>query len=152
MKVFLLAVTIMMLIGRIKATPKNLSKTLYKNSLQKSVDNLKKTVDNIKVESNKEAVLSITQSIINVFIWLWSLLIIVYYILIGNRFSSNATMLMLSAIQIITVLVSTKAVFKNFNLLNIPSIENIKFDRYWLLFNVILDYVYYPMTIYLLMT
>lgn len=152
MKVFLLAVTILMLIGRIKATPKNLSRTLYENNLQKSIDNLKKTVDNIKTESNKEDVLKITQYIINVLVWLSSLLVIVYYILIGNRFSSNATMLMLSAIQIITVFVSTRTTLKEFNLLNLESMNNVKFRRYWLLFNVVLDYVYYPMTIYLLLT
>ena len=151
MKVFLLAVTILLLISRIKSTPRALSKTLYEANLQKSVTKLKKQIDDIETTSDKNTVLQVTQYIIAVLVWLYSLLIIIYYILIGNRFQMHTMMLMLTAIQIVTMFISTRNTVKEFDLMNIENMNNIKFRRSWLLFNMILDYIYYPMTICLLL-
>ena len=143
--------TILLLISRIKSTPRALSKTLYEANLQKSVTKLKKQIDDIETTSDKNTVLQVTQYIIAVLVWLYSLLIIIYYILIGNRFQMHTMMLMLTAIQIVTMFISTRNTVKEFDLMNIENMNNIKFRRSWLLFNMILDYIYYPMTICLLL-
>lgn len=152
MKVFLLAVTILLLISRIKSTPRMLSKTLYEANLLKSVTKLKKQIDDIETTSDKNTVLQITQYIIVALVWLYSLLIVIYYILVGNRFQTNTMMLMLTALQIVTMFISTRNTVKEFDLTNIESMNNVQFRRSWLLFNMILDYIYYPMTICLLLT
>lgn len=151
MKVFLLAVTILLLIGRIKSTPRALSKTLYENNLQKNVVKLNKQIDDIETASDKNTVLQITQYIVAALVWLYSLLIIVYYILIGNRFQTHTIMLILTALQIVTMFISTKRTIKEFDLVNIENMNNVTFHRSWFLFNMILDYIYYPMTICLLL-
>lgn len=151
MKVFLLAITILLLIGRIKSTPRALSKTLYENNLQKNVVKLNKQIDDIETASDKNTVLQITQYIVAALVWLYSLLIIVYYILIGNRFQTHTIMLILTALQIVTMFISTKRTIKEFDLVNIENMNNVTFHRSWFLFNMILDYIYYPMTICLLL-
>lgn len=151
MKVFLLAVTILLLISRIKSTPRELSKTLYENNLQNNMTKFKKQIDDIETMSDRNTVLQVTQYIIAVLVWLYSLLIIVYYILIGNRFQTHTMMLILTALQIVTMFISTKRTIKEFDLVNIENMSNVTFHRSWFLFNVVLDYVYYPMTIYLLL-
>lgn len=151
MKVFLLAVTILLLIGRIKSTPRALSKTLYENNLQKNVVKFNKQIDDIETTSDKNTVLQVTQYIVAVLVWLYSLLIIVYYILIGNRFQTHTMMLILTALQIVTMFISTKRTIKEFDLVNIENMNNVTFHRSWFLFNMILDYIYYPMTICLLL-
>ena len=151
MKVFLLAITILLLISRIKSTPRTLSKTLYENNLQKNVVKLSRQIDDIETTSDKNTVLQVTQYIVAVLVWLYSLLIIVYYILIGNRFQTHTMMLILTALQIVTMFIGTKRIIKEFDLVNIENMNNIKFRRSWLLFNMILDYIYYPMTICLLL-
>lgn len=153
MKVFLLAVTILLLINRIRSTPRMLSKTLYKNNTQQAIDKAKKKIEDIDInEINKEDILKITQSIVVVCAWLYSMLIIIYYTLVGNRFSSNAIMLILTALQIVTMFIGTKMSLIDFNFVDLDNVNNHKFHRFWFLFNVLLDYVYYPMTIYLLLT
>lgn len=152
MKVFLLAVTILLLICRIKSTPRALSKTLYENNLQKNVAKLSKQIDDIETTSDKNTVLQVTQYIVAILVWLYSLLIIVYYILIGNRFQTHTMMLILTALQIVTVFISAKRTIKEFDLVNIENMNNVTFHRSWFLFNMILDYIYYPMTICLLLT
>lgn len=151
MKVFLLAVTILLLINRIRSTPRMLSRILYENSTQQSIDKVRKQIDDIKTISNKEDVLKLVQCIVVVLAWLYSMLIIIYYILIGNRFPSNAVMLILTALQIVTMFIGTKMSIKEFDFVNIDNMSNKKFHRSWFLFNVMLDYIYYPMTIYLLL-
>lgn len=151
MKVFLLAVTILLLISRIKSTPRALSKTLYENNLQNNMTKFKKQIDDIETMSDKNTVLQVTQYIIAVLVWLYSLLIIVYYIIIGNRFQTHTMMLILTALQIVMMFISTKRTIKEFDLVNIDNMNNITFHRSWFLFNMILDYIYYPMTICLLL-
>ena len=150
MKVFLLAVTILLLINRIGSTPRMLSETLYKNSTQQAIDKAKKKIEDVD-EVNKEDILKITQVIVVAFACLYSMLIIIYYILVGNRFSSNAIMLILTALQIVTMFIGTKMSLREFNFVDLDNTNNNKFHRFWFLFNVLLDYVYYPMTIYLLL-
>lgn len=152
MKVFLLAVTILLFINRVRSTPKMLSKTLYENDAQQVIDKVKKQIDDsIKTVEDKTLVLKTVQVLTVILAWLFSMFIIIYYILVGNRFSSNTLMLILTALQIVTMFIGTKMSTKDFDFVNIDNMSNKKFHRSWFLFNVMLDYVYYPMTIYLLL-
>lgn len=144
MKIFLLVITFWLLIGRIKSTPRMLNKTLYMRDLQKLLNEQNETfsshdkeyVDTIKGLS----VLALTVS---------GSLTMIYYMLIGSRFSSDMLMLILSALQIVSVMITFKRNFTN--RMFSPNIEDYKFYRWYFLFNVILDYIYYPLTIYMLL-
>lgn len=143
MKIFLLAITILLLISRIKSTPRMLSKTLYRVNLSKALDKQKKLL-----ESKDESYVTVLHGVSAVTVLLLQALIIAYYLLVGNRFHSNTMMLILTALQIVTVFITCgKQLNKKLFSLNI---DDHKFHRFYFLFNVVLDYIYYPMTIYLL--
>ena len=143
MKILLLTITILLLIHRIKSTPRMLSKTIYLINLSKNLDNLK----NQKKDTSDDYFTLAHIISIGVTIFIQAL-IILYYLLIGNRFLSNTMMLILTALQIVTVFITCEKQIKfkevSFN------IEDYKFHRFYFLFNVVLDYIYYPMAIYLL--
>lgn len=145
MKLFLLVITILLLLSRIKNTPRQLSKTIYFEKLRKSLEN-NKSIKEEQGELNYEAIKGVAILItilLNIFF-------IIYYLLVGNKFSYDMKMFILSALQIITVFITLKKTF-NGKMLS-ENIEDYKFYRFYFLFNVILDYIYYPLTIYMLMT
>lgn len=144
MKVFLLVVTILMLLNRIKQTPRQLSKTIYFAKLREALEK-QKGVKEEQGEDNFKAL----QGAAILIVLLLNIFFIIYYLLVGNRFSNDITMLVLSAIQIVTVFITLKISF-NEKMLS-ENIEDYKFYRFYFLFNVILDYIYYPLTIYMLM-
>lgn len=144
MKLFLLVVTILLLLSRIKNTPRQLSKTIYFEKLRKSLENnksIKEEQGELNYEAIKGAAILIT-ILLNIFF-------IIYYLLVGNKFSYDMKMFILSALQIITVFITFKKTF-NGKLLS-ENIEDYDFYRFYFLFNVILDYIYYPLTIYMLL-
>lgn len=144
MKLFLLVVTILLLLSRIKNTPRQLSKTIYFEKLRKSLEN-NKSIKEEQGELNYEAIKGVAILItilLNIFF-------IIYYLLVGNKFSYDMKMFILSALQIITVFITFKKTF-NGKLLS-ENIEDYDFYRFYFLFNVILDYIYYPLTIYMLL-
>lgn len=143
MRIFLLAITILLLISRIKSTPRMLSKTLYYAKLSKILDNNKKAE-----EGKDENIITIVHSISMAITLLVEALMIVYYLLVGNRFLSNTVILILTALQIVTVFITCRK-HLNVNAFS-QNIEDYKFYRFYFLFNVVLDYIYYPMVIYLL--
>ena len=144
MKIFLLVITFWLLISRIKSTPRMLNKTLYMKDLQKALDKQNKAFN----EYDEEHVITI--KVLSILaLTIISVFCTIYYMLIGNKFSSNTLMLILSTLQIVTVFITLKRNFtsKMFS----PNIEDYKFYRWYFLFNVILDYIYYPLTIYMLL-
>lgn len=143
MKIFLLAITILLLFFRIKSTPRMLSKKLYYENLSKALEKQKEATQ--KLSEDLTTTLLGTSVIITLIL---QALMIVYYLLIGNRLSSNVMMLVLTALQIATIFITCIEQL-NKNLFS-QNIEDHKFYRLYFLFNVILDYIYYPMTIYLL--
>lgn len=152
MKVFLLAITILLLINRIRSTPRMLSKTLYENSAQQGIDEVIKKINNVKTVEEKETVMAITQIIVKALAWLYSTIVVIYYMLIGSAFQSNSMIVMLTAIQIVTMFIGTRMSLKEFDFVNPENMRNeTHFHRHWFLFNVVLDYAYYPMIIYLLL-
>ena len=145
MKLFLLVVTILLLLSRIKNTPRQLSKTIYFAKLREALEK-QKTEKKKQGEENYKAL----QGAAILIVILLDIFFVVYYLLVGNRFSSDVSMLVLSALQIITVFITLKKTF-NEKMLS-ENIEDYEFYRFYFLFNVILDYIYYPLTIYMLMT
>jgi hypothetical protein len=123
-----------------------LSKTLYTKNLSKSLDSLKKS---LKDKEEDEDFVAIMKIITIILITLFMFFSLIYYSLVYNRFSSNVAMAVLTTLQIISVLITAKMSLKYPNLLKA---ESMPFHRLWFLFNVILDYIYYPMTIYLFIT
>lgn len=145
MKIFLLVVTILMLLHRIKQTPRMLSKTIYRAKMREALEKQK-----IETEKRSEENVSALQGAAILIVLLLDIFFVIYYLLVGNRFSSDIAMMILSALQIITVFITLK---KNFNgKMFSQDIEDYKFHRLYFLFNVILDYIYYPLTIYMLIT
>ena len=145
MKLFLLVVTILLLLSRIKNTPRQLSKTIYFAKLREALEKQK-----VEKEKQGEENYKALQGVAILIVILLDIFFVVYYLLVGNRFSSDVTMLVLSAIQIITVFITLKKAFNEKIMLS-ENIEDYKFYRFYFLFNVILDYIYYPLTIYMLM-
>lgn len=143
MKIFLLTVTILFLISRIKNTPRMLSKKLYFRKVEKSIESNNKSFDG--KTDDEVNVLKGTAILISL---LFQVFCIIYYMMIGCRFQIKL-MLILTALQIVTVIITTKRTFTD--KLFSQKIEDYTFYRWYFLFNIILDYIYYPLTIYMLL-
>lgn len=143
MKTFLLIVTILFLISRVSSTPRGLSKKVYEKHIEKETKSMadnfaKKTED--EIESFKFGVYILS--------FIFTTLMICYYLYIGSIFS-NKILYFMSTIQASTALVHFWKDITGNPLSTNP--EEYKFNRWWVLFNVVLDYVYYPITIYMLL-
>ena len=145
MKIFLLVVTLLLFIKRIKNTPQQLSKTIYFAKLREVLDKQK-----IEKEKQGEENYKALQGAAIIIAILLNIFFVVYYLLVCNRFSNDMLLMILSAIQITTVFITLKKTF-NEKMLS-ENIEDYKFYRFYFLFNVVLDYIYYPLTIYMLIT
>ena len=143
MKIFLLTVTILFLISRIKNTPRMLSKKLYFRKVEKSIESNNKSFDG--KTDDEVNVLKGTAILISL---LFQVFCIIYYMIIGCRFQTEL-MLILTAFQIVTVIITTKRTFTD--KLFSQKIEDYTFYRWYFLFNIVLDYIYYPLTIYMLL-
>lgn len=143
MKIFLLAVTILFLISRIKNTPRMLSKKLYFRKVEKSIESNNKSFDG--KTDDEVNILKGTAILISL---LFQVFCIIYYMMIGCRFQIEL-MLILTALQIVTVIITTKRTFTD--KLFSHKIEDYTFHRWYFLFNIVLDYIYYPLTIYMLL-
>lgn len=142
MKIFLLVISVLLLIFRIKETPKHVSKSVYIRSVEKSVADYVGVIENQTEKEN--ATMKVFSTIICIVI---DLFYVWYYWYIGSKFQP---LLALSVIQIVTVIISF--VFAAKQGLYSTDVNTYKFRRWYLLFNVLIDYIYYPMAIYLLMT
>lgn len=149
MKIFLLVVTSLFFINRIKATPQQLSEKLYKKNLHKALVDLK----NQKIDGvSEEDMNTIMQGAFNVILFIFSLLTIVYYAIIAGRFPDNTMLLVLSVAQIVTVIL-TYRMNAGINIVEADiDDKHHKFHRWYFLFNIIVDYAYYPYVIYMLLT
>lgn len=143
MKIFLLAVTILFLISRIKNTPEMLSKKLYFKKVEKAIESNNKSFNG---KSDDEV--NILKGTAILILLLFQMFYIIYYMIIGCRYQTEL-ILILTALQIVTVIITTKRAFTD--KLFSQNIEDYKFYRWFFLLNIILDYVYYPLTIYMLL-
>ena len=141
MKILALTILFILMFFRIKGTPSALSKTLWRKRMIKQ---LAKNKENNNGESLSDAM----QGALIVFFM--ELFLIIFYIVLGNKIGTTEFIVM-SALQVFTCLWSFGINLSEFKTAFSYNIEDFKFHRFQLLFNVVLDYIYYPWAIYMLL-
>ena len=141
MKILALTILFVLMFFRIKGTPSALSKTLWRKRMIKQ---LAKNKENNNGESLSDAM----QGALIVFFM--ELFLIIFYIVLGNKIGTTEFIVM-SALQVFTCLWSFCINLSEFKTAFSYNIEDFKFHRFQLLFNVVLDYIYYPWAIYMLL-
>ena len=141
MKILALTILFVLMFFRIKGTPSALSKTLWRKRMIKQ---LAKNKENNNGESLSDAM----QGALIVFFM--ELFLIIFYIVLGNKIGTTEFIVM-SALQVFTCLWSLGVNLSEVKTAFSYNIEDFKFHRFQLLFNVVLDYIYYPWAIYMLL-
>ena len=141
MKILALTILFVLMFFRIKGTPNALSKTLWRKRMIKQ---LAKSKEN----NNGEPLNDAMQGALIVFFM--ELFLIIFYIVLGNKIGTTEFIVM-SALQVFTCLWSFCINLSEFKTAFSYNIEDFKFRRFQLLFNVVLDYIYYPWAIYMLL-
>lgn len=141
MKILALTILFILMFFRIKGTPSALSKTLWRKRMIKQ---LAKSKEN----NNGEPLNDAMQGALIVFFM--ELFLIIFYIVLGNKIGTTEFIVM-SALQVFTCLWSFGINLSEFKTAFSYNIEDFKFRRFQLLFNVVLDYIYYPWAIYMLL-
>ena len=138
MNTFLLFITIGLLLLRIKKIPSMLSEKRYYKELEESTDKAKR---NLSFFNN-----DLSDKIFNISTWIVIIfygLISVYYVVLGS-YINNFIFSVLTLLQLGTVIIYCSKMKLTLN------IEDQMFHKWTFLFNVILDLIYYPVAIYLL--
>ena len=141
MKILALTILFILMFFRIKGTPSALSKKLWRKRMIKQ---LAKSKEN----NNGEQLSDAMQGALIVFFM--ELFLIIFYIVLGNKIGTTEFIVM-SALQVFTCLWSFGINLSEFKTAFSYNIEDFKFRRFQLLFNVVLDYIYYPWAIYMLL-
>lgn len=141
MKIIALVILFILLFFRIKGTPSMLSKTLYKKKMQKAIDKQNETI-------NGEELSNVYKGAAILIVLFMELFLITFYAVLGTRLGTTP-IIILSVLQIITCIYN---LVKNLNNKAFSrNVDDFKFYRLYFLFNVVLDYIYYPLTIYMLL-
>lgn len=82
--------------------------------------------------------------------FLIELFLIIFYIVLGNKIRTTEFIIM-SALQVFTCLWCLCVNISEFKSAFSYNVEDHKFHRFQLLFNLVLDYIYYPYAIYMLL-
>lgn len=143
MKILALAILFILMFFRIKGTPSALSKTLWR---KKMIKQLTKNKEN----NNGEPPSDTLQGAVILTVFFMDLFLIIFYIVLGNKIGTTEFIVM-SALQVFTCLWSLGAGLPEVKTAFSYNIEDFKFHRFQLLFNVVLDYIYYPWAIYMLL-
>ena len=143
MKILALTILFVLMFFRIKGTPSALSKTLWRKKIIKQL-----TKD--KENNNGEPLSDAMQGASILIIFFIELFLIIFYIVLGNKIGTTEFIVM-SALQVFTCLWSLGVNLPEVKTVFSYNIENFKFHRFQLLFNVVLDYIYYPWAIYMLL-
>ena len=141
MKILALTILFVLMFFRIKGTQSALSKTLWRKRMIKQ---LAKNKENNNGESLSDAM----QGALIVFFI--ELFLIIFYIVLGNKIGTTEFIVM-SALQVFTCFWSLGVNLSEIKTAFSYNIEDFKFHRFQLLFNVVLDYIYYPWAIYMLL-
>lgn len=143
MKILTLTILFILIIFTIKDTPILLSKTLWRKKMIRILTKNK--------ESNNGEPLSNTLQGASILIFLFhELFLIVFYIVVGNKIGTTEFIVM-SAMQVFTCLWSIYINLTEIKTAFSYNIEDFKFHRLQRLFNFVLDYIYYPLAIYMLL-
>lgn len=140
MKILALTILFILMFLRIKGTPSALSKTLWRKRMIKQ---LAKSKENNNGEPLSDAMQG--GAILIVFF-----MDIIFYIVLGNKIGTTEFIVM-SALQVFTCLWSLGVSLSEVKTASSYNVEDFKFRRFQLLFNVVLDYIYYPWAIYMLL-
>lgn len=143
MKILALTILFILMFFRIKGTPSALSKTLWR---KKMIKQLTKNKENNNGEPPSDA----TQGAAILIVFFMELFLIIFYMMLGNKIGTTEFIVM-SALQMFTCLWSFGVNLSEVKTAFSYDIEDFKFHRFQLLFNVVLDYIYYPWAIYMLM-
>lgn len=143
MKILALTILFILMFFRIKGTPSALSKTLWR---KKMIKQLAKNKENNNGEPPSDTLQGVT--ILTVFFM--DLFLIVFYIVLGNKIGITEFIVM-SALQVFTCLWSFGVNLSEVKTAFSYNIEDFKFHRFQLLFKVVLDCIYYPWAIYMLL-
>ena len=141
MKILALTILFVLMFFRIKGTPSALSKTLWRKRMIKQ---LAKNKENNNGEPLSDAMQG---ALIVLFM---DLFLIIFYIVLGNKIGTTEFIVM-SALQVFTCFWSLGVNLSEIKTAFSYNIEDFKFHRFQLLFNVVLDYIYYPWAIYMLL-
>ena len=143
MKILALTILFILMFFRIKGTPSALSKTLWR---KKIIKQLAKDKEN----NNGEPLSDAMQGASILIIFFIELFLIIFYIVLGNKIGTTEFIVM-SALQVFTCLWSLGVNLPEVKTVFSYDVETFKFHRFQLLFNVVLDYIYYPWAIYMLL-
>ena len=141
MKILALTILFILMFFRIKGTPSALSKTLWRKRMIKQ---LAKNKEN----NNGEPLSDAMQGALIVFFM--DIFLIIFYIVLGNKIGTTEFIVM-SALQVFTCFWSFGVNLSEIKTAFSYNIEDFKFHRFQLIFNVVLDYIYYPWAIYMLL-
>ena len=130
MKIILLSILFLLLFSRIKSTPSSLSKKVW---TKRQLKNRKQSKSSAKIDKNLVSSITI----------LVELLFVIFYTTVGCIVGTDGFYL-LSALQIVTCVWSGINIKKD-------GLDGNKFYRWFFLFNTLLDYIYYPFAIYMLL-
>ena len=144
MNILILVTLFILLLCRIKYTPMNLSKTVWKKRTINAIER-NKQIDIDEDERTIEKGIAIT---ISFFV---ELFLIIFYIILGNEIDTTE-FIVLSELQIISCLWELLINIKDIHLVFYSTdINDFTYRRFNRLFNLILDYIYYPWAIYMLL-
>lgn len=143
MKILALTILFILMLFRIKGTPSALSKTLWG---KKMIKQLAKNQAN----NNGKPISDAMQGGAILTVFFIELFLIIFYIVLGNNIGTTAFIVM-SALQVFTCLWSLSVNLSESKTAFSYNIDDFKFHRFQLLFNVVLDYIYYPWAIYMLL-
>lgn len=143
MKILALTILFILMIFTIKDTPILLSKTLWRKKMIRILTKNK--------ENNNGEPLSNTLQGASILIFLfYELFLIIFYIVVGNKIGTTEFIVM-SALQVFTCLWLIYINLTEIKTAFSYNIEDFKFHRLQRLFNFVLDYIYYPWAIYMLL-
>lgn len=146
MKILALTILFILIFFRIKDTPSALSKTLWRKRMIKLIKQLAKSKEN----NNGEPLSDTLQGVAILIVFFTELFLIIFYIALGNKIGTTEFIVM-SALQVFTCLWSLGVNLSEAKTAFSYNIEDFKFHRFQLLFNAVLDYIYYPWAIYMLL-
>lgn len=145
MRILILSVLIVLLFRRIVGTPASLNKTIYKRKMQKINEKYNPQ------KMNRQQLDNFNFYAIMIAFFL-EVLMVVFYINVGVIIGTKIAII-LSVMEVVSKFVWMVLRFNENELDKIFEYKysELKFHRLYLLFNLILDYIYYLYTIYMLM-
>ena len=139
----LLVCIVWLLVSRIKETSSMLSERRYYEKVREIIKSNEEFLNNLPDEKRL-----IVEKFAKIATYLYSTVLILIYAAIGNSINSPFVNF-LSFIQICTV-VATMRFQRNVTPISL-FIDDFPFYKWYFLFNVVLDYVYYPLTFVMLL-